>query len=318
MNKHAQPLHTTDPNTAVAVAVAPAKPMGDWAKRMHGLTILLMGLGVIAATAVGFAQSWAGLYGWGVEHGLTEWKAISFPAMVDTFIGIGELGLFALALEGHQLRQSLGVADLLLPLSLATGGWAASLAFNVGHVAQVWTTQVTAGVPPIASMLGLFVMLRTLHRVVTRGQAADPTTAAGVVEGVAAPVASEPDDQLAAAVDEAFLDQRGENVAAMLARVAGLRETVAEVVVNVDTDDLEDGAEVAESDHENDHTEVGVAAGQPPVVDLVTAIKAASAAGQSQRQIARSFNVHRSRVKRILDGEVDPGPELTSATHAGH
>lgn len=165
MNQHSPPHTSTDPTI---IATAPAKPMGDWAKRMHGLTILLMGLGVIAATAVGFAQSWAGLYGWGVEHGLTEWKAVSFPAMVDTFIGIGELGLFALALEGHRLRQSLGVADLLLPLSLATGGWAASLAFNVGHVAQVWTTQITAGVPPVASMLGLFVMLRTLHRLVSR------------------------------------------------------------------------------------------------------------------------------------------------------
>ncbi len=177
MNQHAPPRTSDDPITAVAIA--PARPMSDWAKRMHGLTILLMGLGVIAATAVGFAQSWAGLYGWGVEHGLTEWKAISFPAMVDTFIGIGELGLFALALEGHRLRQSLGVADLLLPLSLAAGGWAASLAFNVGHVAQVWTTQITAGVPPVASMLGLFVMLRTLHRLVSRPSPGDQPVSDG-------------------------------------------------------------------------------------------------------------------------------------------
>ena len=140
--------------------------MTSWAKNAHGTAIIVMAIGVIAATSVGFTQSWAGLYGWGTDHGLTHWKAISFPAMVDTFIIIGELGLFALALEGHQLKRGLAWADLLLPLLLASAGWADSVLFNIGHVHGAWQNKLTAAVPPVASMLGLFVLLRTLHRLV--------------------------------------------------------------------------------------------------------------------------------------------------------
>jgi hypothetical protein len=43
---------------------------------------------------------------------------------------------------------------------------------------------VTAAVPPIASMLGLFVLLRTLHRIIT-SPADVVETAAPVVEGAA-------------------------------------------------------------------------------------------------------------------------------------
>ncbi|WUI00194.1 DUF2637 domain-containing protein [Spirillospora sp. NBC_00431] len=141
----------------------------------HLISVALMAAGVLAATAVGFAQSWAGLYGWAIEHGLTGWKAASFPAMVDVFIGVGELGLFALALEGHRLsRRALSWADLVLPGTIATVGWSVSLAFNVGHVDHEIADQLTAAVPPIASMLGLLVLLRTLHRLVTRMPDGEP------------------------------------------------------------------------------------------------------------------------------------------------
>jgi hypothetical protein len=131
------------------------------------ITVTLMGLAVLVATGDGFAQSYAGLYGWAVEHGLHGWKAQSFPLMVDLFIGVGELGLFLLAIDGHRLRKSLlSWLDLLTPLLVAAAGWTASLVFNVGHVAHNFPTQATAAVPPLASMIGLVVLLRTLHRYV--------------------------------------------------------------------------------------------------------------------------------------------------------
>lgn len=135
---------------------------------VHWVTVAILAVAVLGATGVGFAQSWAGLYGWALEHRLHGWKAQSFPAMVDLFIAIGELGLFKLAIEGHRIRKAwLPWLDLFLPLGVAVAGWAVSLAFNVGHVGGSRYDQVTAAVPPIASMLGLFVLLRTLHRIIT-------------------------------------------------------------------------------------------------------------------------------------------------------
>jgi len=136
------------------------------------VAVALMGLGVLVATADGFAQSYSGLYGWGLEHGLKGWKAQSFPLLVDTFVLVGELGMFLLAIDGHKLRKSLlSWVDLLMPGSVAAAGWGASLVFNVGHVEGAgFATQATAAVPPLASMIGLLVLLRTLHRYVTQGE----------------------------------------------------------------------------------------------------------------------------------------------------
>ncbi|GAB2836272.1 hypothetical protein GCM10027176_45710 [Actinoallomurus bryophytorum] len=132
------------------------------------VTVALMGVAVLVATGDGFAQSYAGLYGWATEHGLHGWKAQSFPLMVDLFIGVGELGLFLLAIDGHRLRRSLmSWLDLIVPAAVAASGWCASLVFNVGHVeVHDFATQATAAVPPLASMVGLLVLLRTLHRYV--------------------------------------------------------------------------------------------------------------------------------------------------------
>jgi hypothetical protein len=131
-----------------------------------------MCLGVLVATGDGFAQSYAGLLGWAVEHGLTGWKADSFPLLVDTFVLVGELGLFLLAIDGHRLRRSLlAWVDLLVPGLVAAGGWAASLTFNVGRVrVHDFATEATAAVPPLASMIGLLVLLRTLHRYVSAAE----------------------------------------------------------------------------------------------------------------------------------------------------
>jgi hypothetical protein len=127
----------------------------------RAVTVTLMGLAVLVATGDGFAQSYSGLYGWGLEHGL--------------------MGLFLIAIDGHRLRKTLlSWVDLLLPASIAAAGWTASLVFNVGHVkVHDFATEATAAVPPLASMIGLLVLLRTLHRYVTHTDA--PAEAAALM-----------------------------------------------------------------------------------------------------------------------------------------
>ncbi len=143
--------------------------------------VSLMATAVLTATAGGFAQSYAGLYQWALEHGLHGWKAGSFPLLVDLFIVVGELGLFLLAIDAFVLkrRHLLSWLDFMLPLFIALAGWTASLIFNVGHVVQrEFSYQATAAVPPIVSMLGLFVLLRTLHRYVSTEERANEEAAA--------------------------------------------------------------------------------------------------------------------------------------------
>lgn len=139
--------------------------------------ITFMAAAVLTATAGGFAQSYAGLFHWALEHGLRGWKAESFPLLVDLFIIVGELGLFLLAIDAFvlQRRHLLSWLDFCLPLAIAMAGWTASLIFNVGHVGhRSFSYQATAAVPPIVSMLGLFVLLRTLHRYVQRPEPPKP------------------------------------------------------------------------------------------------------------------------------------------------
>ncbi|GAA2736009.1 DUF2637 domain-containing protein [Actinocorallia aurantiaca] len=145
-------------------AVFKAKTVTRWA------AVGLMAAAVLIATGGGFAQSYSGLHDWALEHGLTGWKAASFPLLVDLFIIVGELGLFLLALDAYAIRKSLlSWVDFMLPLFIALAGWTASLVFNIGHVLnKEFSYQATAAVPPIVSMLGLFVLLRTLHRYVVQ------------------------------------------------------------------------------------------------------------------------------------------------------
>lgn len=145
--------------------------------RAHAITrwgaVALMATAVMTATAGGFAQSYAGLYHWALDHGLKGWKAESFPLLVDLFIIVGELGLFLLAIDAFVIhrRHLLSWLDFCLPLTIALAGWTASLIFNVGHVGhREFSYQATAAVPPIVSMLGLFVLLRTLHRYVSQNE----------------------------------------------------------------------------------------------------------------------------------------------------
>lgn len=129
-------------------------------------TILIMFVIVAIATADGFAQSYSALLDWAEAHKLHGWKRDSFPLLVDIFILVGELGLFLIALDGFRLRKSLlAWTDVLLPLSVVTAGWGVSLWFNIHHVKDATTEdKITFAIPPIAAMIGLFIMLRTVHR----------------------------------------------------------------------------------------------------------------------------------------------------------
>lgn len=150
------------------------------------VTVLLM-IGIVAiATADGFAQSYSGLYEWALLHKLEGWKAESFPLLVDLFILVGELGLFLLALDGYRLRKSfLAWTDIAFPAAVAAAGWGVSLWFNVNHIPNATTEdKVTAGVPPVAAMVGLFIMLRTVHRYMSQldeTKSPEPQTVAEVI-----------------------------------------------------------------------------------------------------------------------------------------
>ncbi|SFO57893.1 DUF2637 domain-containing protein [Actinomadura madurae] len=153
--------------------------------------IAFMAAAVLTATAGGFAQSYAGLYHWALEHGLRGWKAESFPLLVDLFIIVGELGLFLLAIDAFVLRRRtlMSWLDFCLPLSIAIAGWTASLIFNVGHVGhKTFSYQATAAVPPIVSMLGLFVLLRTLHRYVSNEEEEEVKPPEPQTRAIAGPV----------------------------------------------------------------------------------------------------------------------------------
>lgn len=129
-------------------------------------TVLLMITIVAVATGDGFAQSYSGLHEWALQHKLHGWKADSFPLLVDLFILVGELGLFLLALDGYRLRKGfIPITDIMIPAAVASAGWGISLWFNVEHIPNAnLEDKVTAGVPPVAAMVGLFIMLRTVHR----------------------------------------------------------------------------------------------------------------------------------------------------------
>lgn len=129
-------------------------------------TVIIMVSIVGIATADGFAQSYSGLYEWALLHKLSGWKAETFPLLVDLFILVGELGLFLLAIDGYKVRASfLSWTDIVFPAAVATAGWGVSLWFNVNHIPNATTEdKVTAGVPPVAAMVGLFILLRTVHR----------------------------------------------------------------------------------------------------------------------------------------------------------
>lgn len=157
-----------------------------WAR---GVTVAAMSVAVLIATADGFAQSYAGLLAWAKGHQVDGWKADSFPLLVDLFVGVGEMGLFLLAIDGHRLarKKMLTWVDLAIPALTAVGGWTVSLVFNIGRVkGHHFSDHVTAAVPPVAAMVGLVILLRTVHRYVAASDQPPTEAPAVTVERVGA------------------------------------------------------------------------------------------------------------------------------------
>ena len=61
----------------------------------HTRKAALYAIAVIAilASANALAHSYAGLHDWAIHHRLTGWQAMSWPAEIDVFLGVGELAL---------------------------------------------------------------------------------------------------------------------------------------------------------------------------------------------------------------------------------
>ncbi|MQY09876.1 DUF2637 domain-containing protein [Actinomadura macrotermitis] len=125
----------------------------------------LWGLGLIVAVAdsVAFAESYAGLRAWSLDHGLRGFWANAWPLQVDTFILAGEIVLLVAAIchYGPRLRA--------LGWALSGVGVSASIYWNAGHVGPGATVadHVTAAVPPIAAMAGLVAALSIIKHMVT-------------------------------------------------------------------------------------------------------------------------------------------------------
>ena len=116
---------------------------------------------IAAASLTSFAESYRGLYDWAREHGLSGVWAAAWPLQLDTFIAVGELGLFVALADRWSARSRTG-AWVVTVLGLA-----ASVAGNVGHVhSHSLADRATAAVPPLAAAAALAVGLGVLKRVV--------------------------------------------------------------------------------------------------------------------------------------------------------
>jgi hypothetical protein len=54
----------------------------------------------VAASLDALAHSYGGLYSWAVQHRLSGWQAMSWPAEIDVFLVVGELALYVAYLDG--------------------------------------------------------------------------------------------------------------------------------------------------------------------------------------------------------------------------
>jgi hypothetical protein len=127
---------------------------------------------VAASTLVAFGESYRALYLWALRHGVPGGWALIWPAMVDTFVCVGELALFVALTDRWTSRSR------VFAWSVTLAGLAVSVAANVGHVAShALTSRATAAVPPVAAAAALAVGLGVLKRVVERHHALAPGTA---------------------------------------------------------------------------------------------------------------------------------------------
>lgn len=134
---------------------------------------------VAGASLVSFAESYHALYLWAARHGAGGNWALSWPAMVDVFIAVGELSLFVAMIDRWDTRNR------ALAWTVTLTGLAVSVAGNVGHVtSSALASRVTAAVPPLAATAALAVGLGVLKRVAaaTQDTGTSPEVAASAPE----------------------------------------------------------------------------------------------------------------------------------------
>jgi hypothetical protein len=144
-----------------------APALASFAQRVVRGAVAFMAVTTVAATAVGFWLSYAGLHAFAVRSGLHGAEAWAWPASVDLFILAGELGITISAIR-HR-KDKLAWCYLL-------AGSGPSVAFNVLHVATItpaWGRYAVAAVPPIAAMLALGALMRQVFSLAVEAHLTD-------------------------------------------------------------------------------------------------------------------------------------------------
>ena len=142
----------------------PARPrptLTEFAARTVNAAVAALVTVTVAATAVGFWLSYAGLHNFATRNGLHGADAWAWPASVDLFILAGELGITISAIR----REHDPMAWIYL-----FAGFGPSVLFNVLHVASVdvwWGPYAVAASPPIAAMLALAALMRQVFKLAT-------------------------------------------------------------------------------------------------------------------------------------------------------
>jgi hypothetical protein len=120
---------------------------------------------VTFSTVVALAESYHALYVWALHHSVTLGWARWWPAMVDTFVALGELAVFLAVVDQWPWRYR-AYAWLV-----TAGGLAVSVSGNVGHIqTAALANRLTAAVPPVAAFVALTVGMMALKRVLALGR----------------------------------------------------------------------------------------------------------------------------------------------------
>src|SRR5271165_5973635 len=96
--------------------------------RPRSIALYVVAALVAVSTAVAFGESYRALYLWAVHHDVPIGWAACWPAMVDTFVAVGELALFVGLVDRWAGRHRAWA------WTVVAGGLAVSVAGNVGHV----------------------------------------------------------------------------------------------------------------------------------------------------------------------------------------
>lgn len=143
--------------------------MNDILRGPRRAALVVISCLVAVSTLVAFGESYRALYLWASHHGVPGGWALVWPAMVDTFVCVGELALFVALTDRWAARSR------VFAWSVTLTGLTVSVAANIGHVAShALTSRATAAVPPVAAAAALAVGLGVLKRVVEKHAALGP------------------------------------------------------------------------------------------------------------------------------------------------